>query len=372
MKKNSRFSILKTVSFVIAVLVFAACTSTKLAPVLTTTAVTEIASGTATSGGNISSDGGASITERGVCWNTAANPTINNSKTSNSSGSGIFTSSLTGLKASTTYHVRAYATNSEGTSYGEEFTFTTLQATAPVLTTSATTNIAATTATSGGNITSDGGSTLTAKGVCWSTTTNPTITNSKTSEGTTIGTYISSVTGLTATTTYYLRAYATNLIGTTYGNEITMTTTAVPPKTAGTFTISTATSTAGGNYAPNHVLAFWIENNSGVFVKSLLVFAAARKADLTYWIYNSTGNTTNATTGATQSIYATRTCSWNGTNVSGAIVEDGTYRICMELTDRNGTGNFSYFNFTKGAVAQTQAPANVSSFSNISLKWTPN
>ncbi|MGE4288552.1 MAG: two-component regulator propeller domain-containing protein [Salinivirgaceae bacterium] len=96
-------------------------------PTVTTTAISAIAQTTATSGGNVISDGGAEVTARGICWNTTANPTIANSITSDGTGTGEYTSSLSGLTANTTYYVRAYATNSEGTAYGNEINFTTLQ-----------------------------------------------------------------------------------------------------------------------------------------------------------------------------------------------------------------------------------------------------
>ncbi|MBU2650748.1 MAG: T9SS type A sorting domain-containing protein, partial [Bacteroidetes bacterium] len=95
-------------------------------PDLSTTAVSGITSSSATSGGAIVSDGGFSVTSRGVCWSTTQNPTISDSKTSDGSGTGSFSSSITGLSANTTYYVRAYATNSTGTSYGDEDSFTTL------------------------------------------------------------------------------------------------------------------------------------------------------------------------------------------------------------------------------------------------------
>lgn len=94
----------------------------------------------------------------------------------------------------------------------------------PVLTTNNTSNITQTTASCGGNITSDGGSTITVRGVCWSTSPAPTTNNNKTTDGTGIGSYTSNITGLTANTTYYLRSYATNNVGTAYGNELNFTT----------------------------------------------------------------------------------------------------------------------------------------------------
>jgi len=100
-------------------------------PVLTTTAITSITSTSAVSGGFVSSSGNYSVTARGVCWGEYSNPTItyNTDFTTNSSGTGTFTSVLTNLTEGTTYYVRAYATNSLGTSYGMQVSFTTLAAT---------------------------------------------------------------------------------------------------------------------------------------------------------------------------------------------------------------------------------------------------
>ena len=200
-----------------------AFTTIGLPVVASTTTVTNITATTASSGGNISSDGGAAITARGVVWSTTTNPTISNFKTTNAGTTGSFTSSLTGLTAGTLYYVRAYATNNSGTAYGSQITFTT-QSPPTLAATTAATIVTETTATSGGNVTSDGGSAIIARGVVWSTTTNPTITNSKTTDAGTTGTYASTLTGLTGNTLYYVRAYATNSIGTTYGTQISFTT----------------------------------------------------------------------------------------------------------------------------------------------------
>jgi len=185
---------------------------------IVTTEVSSITHNSAMSGGNITDDGGASILERGVCWNTSQNPTLSNEHTSDGNGTGSFTSSLTGLTHNTTYYVKAYATNSLGTSYGSEVTFTTL--TTPTLTTTVISAITNNSAKSGGNVTDDGGSTVTARGVCWSTSQNPTITDDFTTDDSGTGSYSSSLTGLFSETTYYVRAYATNSAGTAYGNEV--------------------------------------------------------------------------------------------------------------------------------------------------------
>ncbi|MDY0143384.1 MAG: FISUMP domain-containing protein [Bacteroidales bacterium] len=94
----------------------------------------------------------------------------------------------------------------------------------PVLSTTEVTDITQTTAKSGGNITSVGGNTVTARGVCWSTGQTPTISDNKTTDGTGAGTFVSNISGLTANTTYYARAYATNSKGTAYGSSMSFTT----------------------------------------------------------------------------------------------------------------------------------------------------
>ncbi|MDD2550415.1 MAG: FISUMP domain-containing protein, partial [Bacteroidales bacterium] len=356
--------------------------ATIVSPIVTTNAITNITQTTATSGGNITDDGGAEVTARGVCWSTSPAPTITDSKTEDGIGLGEFISNLTGLIANTTYYVRAYATNSAGTGYGNEVVFTTLedatadplplpfvdgfegdishwtirdddgdgyswvissddphsgtkhlkvhwnpsgnddwlispllsfpagesisfslwakseyssllesfdvkvisnngqqidnissevdipnaytefsynlssyagqnvkvaivcvsvdqyylfvddfscqiaeQATeAPTVTTTTISSITQTTATGGGNVTSDGDAEVTSRGVCWSTTQNPTVADSKTEDGTGVGEFISELAGLTANTTYYVRAYATNSAGTGYGEQKEFTT----------------------------------------------------------------------------------------------------------------------------------------------------
>ncbi len=186
-------------------------------PELTTVTVTDIGLNSAVSGGTIVSDGGAEITEKGVCWSTSANPTAEGSKTTDGTGSAAFISNIVGLDEGTTYYVRAYATNEVGTAYGNELTFTTNQVTGAVLTTTEVTNVTSITATVGGNITDAGGGTITARGVYWGTTPNPTV--NKTTNGAGTGTFTADLTGLTDGTTYYYRAYATNSSGTTYGQE---------------------------------------------------------------------------------------------------------------------------------------------------------
>ena len=94
-------------------------------PVILTVIASEVTQSTAKSGGVISDDGGIDVAARGVCWSTSQNPTTSSDKTSDGGGSGLFSSVITGLTANTTYYIRAYAINSEGTSYGDQLEFTT-------------------------------------------------------------------------------------------------------------------------------------------------------------------------------------------------------------------------------------------------------
>jgi len=193
-----------------------------LAPVVTTTSLSGATSSTAYGGGIVTVDNGSPIAVRGVCWSTNQNPTTNDGKTSNGTGLGTFTSYLTKLNPGALYYVRAYAINSGGTSYGNQLTITTKDTLSTIITTPVL-GVTSTTASSGGSIYSDGGAAVTARGVCWSTIPNPGITDSKTVDGTGPGSYASTLTGLTPGTTYYVRAYATNSVGTSYGSQYSLT-----------------------------------------------------------------------------------------------------------------------------------------------------
>jgi uncharacterized protein (TIGR02145 family) len=198
-------------------------------PSVTTVDVTSLGQTSASCGGTITSEGGSTVLSRGVCWGTNATPKITDSKTTDGAGAGSFTSAISGLSAGTKYFVRAYATNSKGTAYGMAMSFTTMPATVPVLTTADVTNITETTAACGGNITTDGAASITARGVCWSTSQNPTISDNKTSDGSGTGDFTSTLIGLTGNTVYYVRTYGTNNVGTAYGNQVSFKTVLIIP-----------------------------------------------------------------------------------------------------------------------------------------------
>ena len=190
-----------------------------LGATLTTAAVSSITTTTATSGGNISSDGGASVTDRGICFGTTQSPTIAGIKVPGGTGTGSFISTLANLLPNTTYYVRAFATNSTGTSYGNQVSFTT-PTSVPTVTTVNVTVFNSTSANLGGVVTSDGGLTVTERGVCYSTSQNPTTANSKIIIGNGTGNFSTTVSNLTVNTTYFVRAYAINSKGTAYGNQV--------------------------------------------------------------------------------------------------------------------------------------------------------
>lgn len=221
-----------------------------LPAISTTTAISAITNSSATSGGVINSDGGAAVTARGIVWGTTTGPTIAlATKTTDGTGVGTFTSSITGLTSGVTYYVRAYATNSVGTKYGTEISFNTSQAVATLAATTTVSAIGSTTATSGGNITYNGGATVTTSGVVWSTSSTPTIAlATKTTNGAANGAYTSNITGLTPGTLYYVRSYATNTVGTSYGAQTSFTTLNTPTisATASATSITSSTATTGG------------------------------------------------------------------------------------------------------------------------------
>ncbi len=222
-------------------------TPPKLLPSLSTAPITNLTSSSVVSGGSVLSDGNAVVTARGVCWGENENPTISNNKTSDGSGIGTFTSTISGLSPGKLYFLRAYATNIVGTAYGNQISLTTTSI-LPTVSTTEVSEISSSSAKSGGNITDDGGSPVTLRGVCWSLNQNPTTKDSVSVNGTGIGIFSSNITSLVPGATYFVRAYATNSIGTIYGNQLSFNTNAVEPMviTSALTEITPETAISGG------------------------------------------------------------------------------------------------------------------------------
>ena len=195
-----------------------------LLPTLFTSAVTEQSSNSVISGGFISSDGGSTIIQRGVCWNTMPNPTIANNYTSDGTGTGEFISSVLPLNPSTTYYIRAYATNDTGTAYGNELTFTTSEsdesADLPSVVTSEISYDDGLTALGGGMASIANGS-ITSRGLCWAVGSTPTIDSSHLVEGDGAGDFSGTLEDLLPDTIYKVRAFAVSDAGVAYGEEVT-------------------------------------------------------------------------------------------------------------------------------------------------------
>jgi len=196
-------------------------------PIVQTGTAINITQNSATCSGNVLSDGGDAITERGICYSTSANPTTSDSKVVVAGTTGSFNVNLTGLNIGQVYNFRAYAINSIGTSYGNNETFTTATgAVSPIVTTGSISAITSNSAIASGEVVNDGGALITDRGICWSTSANPTINDSKISVSGTIGSFSGNLSGLNGSTTYNVRAFATNSQGTSYGSNVTFTTSA--------------------------------------------------------------------------------------------------------------------------------------------------
>ena len=190
-----------------------------LLPEVATTAVSDVTQTDATCFAEVIYDGGTSVTDRGICWSTESEPTIDCTHASCGEGIGSFSAQMANLNVCTAYYVRSYAVNSVGIAYGNEISFTTT-AFPPEVTTSDVTDISQTHATCGGVVTYDGGAAITDRGICWSTEPEPTIGNAHVNCGEGTGAFSGQITGLSINTTYYVRSYAVNSAGTSYGDEV--------------------------------------------------------------------------------------------------------------------------------------------------------
>ena len=257
---NTKFKV-SALTFLIIFLV--SCEKKPTIPVLTTKVVTEITATSASSGGIITNDGGATIIQKGVCWSTSNNPTIESNPIDETGEPDSFTSNITGLSPKTRYYIRAYATNSAGTGYGESMVFTT-QGDTPASVSTNVTNISVDSAILNGTVNPN--SLSTAVSFEWGTTTdygNTVAYNPGPITGNSSVDVSVTLTGLTPGTTYHFRVNATNELGTTNGQDFTFNTLgqvpAVTPLDATDITISSATlnGSVNPNFLPTSITIEW-------------------------------------------------------------------------------------------------------------------
>ncbi|WP_339814542.1 hypothetical protein [uncultured Imperialibacter sp.] len=297
-----------------------------IVPVLVTAEIKAITKTTAIAGGDVSSDGNEEITARGVVWSLAAGPDITlSTKTSEGGSIGSFTSELTELQPGTKYFVRAYATNSVGTAYGNEVTFETLPLQLPVIQTNEATNITFQSATLVGVISSAGVGEVTERGIVYGTTALPTTANAKVSAGTGIGEFSVELIGLEPETKYFARAYGINSDGTSYGSQVTFETSALQSPT-----VTTGEATEISFYSARAVGTVTSEGTSPVTTRG--------------FVYSTSPN---STTGTNLSV-------GNGTGSFTAdltgLEPDTKYYIKTFATSSHGTGYGTETSFTTKAL----------------------
>lgn len=243
---------------------------------LTTGQATEVTPESASISGSISYYGGNEITECGVCWSTGQDPTVDDSHVAASGPSSDFTVTLTGLTENTTYYAKAYATSKAGvTYYGNQVSFTTPYITVlPASSKVTVSNITVSGADLSASVTSDGHGTVTDAGFVYSTTAGPTVGDDKISCGVQTGAFTSQLSGLMDGTTYHVRSYVTNEVGTAYGEEVSFTTLAIKLPELSAVTVSALTYNSASFSAQVTAL------NNGVLVEAGFVYSTAPDPDV--------------------------------------------------------------------------------------------
>ncbi|MFA5328893.1 MAG: MBG domain-containing protein, partial [Prolixibacteraceae bacterium] len=354
---------------------------------ITTQAVSGISTTTATGNGNITATGGANITERGIYYSTTsgfANGTGTKVSTAGSwSTTGAFTQSITGLSPGTTYYVKAFATNSAGTSYGAQVSFTT-SVVAPTATTNAATGITTTGVTLNGTVNPNNATSVVTFDYGTSTSYGSSATASQSPVTGTSATSVSSVlTGLTPNSTYHFRVKAVNTAGTTYGSDLTFTTLPVAPTvtgispTSGPATGGTSVIITGTNLTGASAVKFGANNATNVTVNSATQITAISPAGSTGTIdvtVTTTGGT-SATSSSDQYTYiAAPTVS--GISPTNGPIAGGTSVIITgtNLTDATavkfGSANASSYTVNSATQITATSPTGTAGTVDITVTTT--
>lgn len=191
-------------------------------PTVTTTPAANVLASSTTIGGEVIDDGGDEVFERGVYYGTSPDPQNSGIKLDIGNGPGLYSSELSDLDSGTVYYITAFASNSWGTSFGSELTFTTLEL--PLVTTNIPTQVKDTAVTLGGNVISDGGAEVTERGIFYSTSPDPETNGIKVVEGAGTGEFTLELMNLVRDTEYFVKAYAINKLGSSFGSEVSLTT----------------------------------------------------------------------------------------------------------------------------------------------------
>lgn len=207
--------------------------------VLKTESVAEQGEGNYLLTGRIINVGDAAIEQHGFCWAPSGNPTINDevSNLGRREEAGTFTSTIAGMPGGVEYFVRAFVTNSLGTTYGKALAFTTPRPDLPEVVTLRVEDITDTEAICHGAVISDGRDPGTERGICWSTSPDPTLEDAHLGTGTGTGEFVIQLSGLNCSNSYYARAYASNSAGVAYGENVFFSTPECTP-TEGVFVFS--------------------------------------------------------------------------------------------------------------------------------------
>lgn len=309
----------------------------ELLPEVGTLNMTDISATIATSGGNVTSQGGSEVTARGVAWNTAEDPTIEDDTTFNVGGTGLFRVTVTDLEPGTRYYLRAYATNSYGTAYGRTVSFVTLDSVvAPEVTTVVPSNITANRADVGGNVSHWGGAQVTERGIIWSRSEHPGFDDSYVAEGSGTGSFNATMSPLRPETRYYFKAYSVNEAGTGFGRTISFLTRPADPDVevivaqdgSGDYTsIGKAFNDAPRNYTGQ----FTIHVRNGVYYEKILlehdrvnVRLIGQSRDSTIITYDDYAGMSSTSESYTVSIDADDFIAKNIT-IQNTIVNDGSF-----------------------------------------------
>ncbi len=328
---------------------------------VSTSAVSSISTTTAKTGGTISSNGGGTVTESGVVWSTNQNPTTADSKTTENATSGAYVSSLSWLSPATTYYVRAYATNSAGTSYGPEVSFTTLASiVAPTVTTVSQSQVTNKSFVITGNVTDWGGADVTERGIVYSTTADPTLQNAtKIATGAGLGQFSSYAYGVAPATLYYVKTYAINSAGTAYGSQATVTTKATDPEVIKTIakdgTGDYATVQAAFDAVPDNYTGRWIIHiKPGTYTErptlaqnKTNVFLIGDDADTTIITNNISAGDINPDTGSAYGTSLSQTMAIFGNDFTAS-------KITIANTFVNSAANTQINSSTQAVALKTQ------------------